>query len=118
MRPTAPPARRPRGGRGPPFRVDVEDRGDEFRVVADLPGLRRQDLDVRVRGSRLQIVADFGAATPDGRPLRREREHREVSRVVRLPERVDERHVTASYVAGVLRVHLRKRRRPRRIPVE
>lgn len=107
----------------PPFPVDVLDRGTEFVVVAELPGLTTQDLDLRVRTNRLQIVADYdgdaaGSEEADGRYLRRERERGEVSRFVRLPEAVDERHTSASYVDGVLRVHLRKRRRGRRVQIE
>lgn len=111
--------------RSDPFPVDVSDRGEEFLVAADLPGLRTQAIDVSVRKDRLRIAADFGdeagdvGASDSGTYLRRERPRGEVARVVRLPERVDEERVTASYDPdGVLRIVLRKRDRPKRVPVE
>lgn len=101
-----------------PFPVDVADRGDEFRVTADLPGLRKQDIDVTVRKDRLRIAADFGHEDTEGRIKRRERPRGEVARVLRLPQRVDERRVSAAYEDGVLWVTLRKRDRPKRVAVE
>ncbi|WP_336036975.1 Hsp20/alpha crystallin family protein [Halobacterium yunchengense] len=102
-----------------PFPVDVEDRGDEFVVSAELPGLRKQDLDVSVDGDRLRIAADFGG--DDGGTYRRQerdRDRGELRRVVRLPERVDEKRVSASYDRGVLWVTLKKRNRPKRVELE
>lgn len=104
-------------GTGDPFPVDVSDRGDEFLVSADLPGLRKQDLDVRVDADAVEIVADFGDED-EGAFHRRERTRGEVGRVVRLPEAIDEKHASASYDDGVLSVTLRKRDRSTRAPVE
>lgn len=106
------PSWRPRS-----FSVDVTDHGDEFRVAAELPGLRKQDLDIRVRKDKLQIIADYGEDGEEATYLRRERDRGEVQRVVRLPEPVDEKHVSASYNDGVLRVTLRKLHRPTRIEI-
>jgi HSP20 family protein len=105
------PAIDPRARRSEPFPVDVEDRGDEFHVSADLPGLRKQDLDISVRKSRVRITADYGAESESGTYRRRERASGEVSRVVRLPVWVDEKHADASYDQGVLRITLPKRER-------
>lgn len=100
----------------PPFPVDVADRGEVFVVSASLPGLRKQDLDVRVRKDRVQIVADFGEDDVEGSYHRRERQRGERQRIVRLPERVDERRASAMFEDGVLQVTLRKRR-PKRVRV-
>lgn len=106
-----------RPGRTGPFPVDVEDHGDEFVVSADLPGLRKQDLDVSVRNDRVQITADFGERA-EGRYHRTERERGPARRVVRLPEPVDETRLSAAYDAGVLWVTLPKRDRPKRVDIE
>ncbi|MFB6108441.1 MAG: Hsp20/alpha crystallin family protein [Haloplanus sp.] len=98
------------------FPVDVADHGETFVVTADLPGLRTQDVDVSVRKDRVRIVADFG--DDEGAYLRRERRRGGVSRVIRLPDAVDERRVSASYHDGLLRVTLRKRSQPRRVDVQ
>lgn len=106
-----------RPSRSEPFPVDVADRGDEFLVSAAVPGLRKQDIDVSVRKNRLRIVADFGDDV-EGTVHRRERPRGTVRRVVTPPKAVDEKHVSASYDAGVLWVTLRKRRRRKRIEIE
>lgn len=105
------------GGRTESFPVDVSDRGSELTVSAELPGLRKQDLDVSVRKDKLRIVADFGDDEGGATYLKRERGRGEVSRVVQLPEPVDEKHVSASYDNGLLWVTLKKRHNPTHVEV-
>jgi len=107
----------PRTDRAEPFPVDVEDHGDSFLVAAELPGRRKQDLDVAVRKDKLQIVAD-GESEETSAVRRRGRPRGEVRRVIRLPEAVDERRVSASYSDGILWITARKRHRPKRVEVE
>lgn len=102
--------------RSKPFPVDVEDRGEEYLVTADLPGLRKQNVDISVRRDRIWITADFG--DDEGSYRRKERERGRVQRVIRLPEPIDEKRVSASYGDGVLSIALRKRSRPKRVEVE
>lgn len=97
------------------FPIDVVDRGDEYLVSADLPGYRKRQLDLTVRGDRLRIAATDEEAEP-GTDRRRRRGS--VRRVVRLPETIDEKRVSASYDDGILRVTLRKRPRSRRVDIE
>lgn len=103
----------------PAMAVDVAERGDEFVVTADLPGIRKQDIDVKVRKNRVQILAEpeddpestgaFGAKA---------REEGRVSRTIRLPEQVNEKRTTAEYLNGRLRVTLPKRERRQSVDVE
>ena len=104
-------------GRSERFAVDVSDRGDELLVSAELPGLRKQDIDVIARRNEMEIVADFGE-DEEGRYLRKERERGEVRRVVRLPKPIDEKHVSASYEDGVLWVTLQKRDQPTQVEIQ
>ena len=112
--------RRPSDTRPEPgIDVDVADRGDEYVLTADLPGIRKQDLDLRVRKNRVQIVVDPGGDPDSGGVFaRRARERGPISRVIGLPERVDERRTDAEYLDGQLRITLQKRRRRRSIEVE
>lgn len=115
---TTPDSLRQFASQSEPFPVDVEDHGEEFLVSADLPGLRKQNLDISVRKDKLRIVADFGDDA-DGTYHRKERGRGEVRRVIRLPERIDEKRVAASYDEdGILRITLRKRHRPKRVEIE
>ncbi|UPW00265.1 Hsp20/alpha crystallin family protein [Halorussus gelatinilyticus] len=103
----------------PEIAVDVAERSDEFVVTADLPGVRKQDIDVTVRKNRVQILAEpqddpENAGTFAGRA----RERGQVSRSIRLPERVDEKRTNAEYLNGRLRITLPKRERRRSVDVE
>jgi HSP20 family protein len=95
---------------GTQMSLDVADRGEEFVVTVDLPGFRRDDIDVRLHDDRLHVDADREEETEegDGEYLRRERSQRSVSRSVSLPEPVDGERVTAEYNNGVLSVTLPK----------
>lgn len=72
--------------------VDITESGDELRVVADLPGVATDDIDLTVRGRRLRIRAESDRRSYDER--------------VRLPARVDADSASASYNNGVLEVTL------------
>jgi HSP20 family protein len=89
--------------------VDVEDRGDEYVVRADLPGFDRDDIEVRYDDSTLELAADRTTAETDreeGRFIRRERRASSMRRSVYLPKPVDPEATTATYDAGVLTVTL------------
>jgi len=93
--------------------IDVADQGDEFVVTADLPGFRKEDIDVTLRGDHLQILAETEQETEeeddeDGRYIRKERRHQSVNRTVTFPEEVDDGDVAAEYRNGVLTVTIGK----------
>jgi HSP20 family protein len=81
-------------GFGSETHVDVQESAETIRVVADLPGLRKEDLSLKCDGDVLTI----SAAT----------ERREFDERVRLPARVDEHSARASFNNGVLDVTLEK----------
>lgn len=90
--------------------VDVEDRGDEFVVTADVPGFQKDDITVKVEDETLFVTAQHDREVEtDGEFIRQERSRREVSRSLRLPETVQEDATTATYENGVLTVTLPKR---------
>ncbi|WP_254533798.1 Hsp20/alpha crystallin family protein [Natrinema gelatinilyticum] len=74
--------------------VDITEQRDEILVGAELPGLRKQDIDVSVSGNTLTIEA--------------EREGDPITRTVDLPEPIVPNRVDASYEDGVLWLTLRK----------
>jgi HSP20 family protein len=74
--------------------VDVYDEGEELRLVADLPGVRKEAVELKCDGEILTVTA-----TGD----RREYDER-----IRLPARVDEHSATASFNNGILQVTLDK----------
>ncbi|MFB6091947.1 MAG: Hsp20/alpha crystallin family protein [Haloquadratum sp.] len=74
--------------------VDVYDEGDELRVVADLPGVAKEEMQLKCDGEVLTISAAG--------------DRREYDERIRLPTRVDEHSASASFNNGVLQVTLRK----------
>lgn len=97
----------PAGGAAVP--VDVEDRGDEIVVTADLPGYDTEDVDVTLANGVLRIAAERETMTEeDGDIVRRERRRTSVDRSVRLPDAIDAEGVEATHTNGVLTVTLPK----------
>lgn len=91
--------------------VDLADRGDEFVLTADVPGFEKDDIDLRLVDDTIHISADREETDIEERDetfIRKERSRRSMSRTVRLPDRVDETAIEATYNNGVLSVTLPK----------
>lgn len=102
--------------------VDIFETADrEIVLKAELPGLRREDIDLTVEKSTLTIRAERRAdeAVRDGQYHRRERRCGTCSRSFTLPNTVDPALVKAEYRDGVLtvRLPLREEAKPRQIQV-
>ena len=105
--------------------VDFEDHGDHYLVVADLPGIKPEDVNIsldgdvlRVEGERADTVEDRDG---DAKRYRRvERAFGSFKRSFRLPADVDPESVEAHGEHGVLRIRLGKHAatQPRRITVQ
>jgi HSP20 family protein len=82
-------------------------------VEADLPGVKKDDIDVRVHGNVVQIDAEIkreSRKTGNGdRLLRSERYQGSISRSFSLAQDVDETKVKAQYDNGVLSLELPKK---------
>ncbi len=91
------------GGWVPP--IDVHETADAYVITAELPGLRRDDIQIQVSDGRLQLS---GVRRESGIPCeqyhRVERGHGEFSRTFQLPLPVDTDHITADLRDGVLMV--------------
>jgi HSP20 family protein len=109
------------GGWQPP--VDIyEDDQQAIVLKAELPGLRREDIDLTVENSTLTFRAERrrDEGVRDGQFHRNERVYGTCSRSFTLPNTVDAARVKADYRDGVLTVRLPRREeaRPRQIQVD
>ena len=88
-----------------PSPVDIFENESEYLFVADMPGVKPEDMVVELKDDELRL---FGHRDDYG-----------LRRVFRVPGGVDPESVTAELKAGVLEVHLPKPEvmRPRRIEV-
>jgi HSP20 family protein len=75
---------------GTDVHLDVYEEDDRLRVVADIPGVAKEDIDLKCDGHVLSLDAVSGA--------------REYHERVRLPAAVDEHSASASYNNGILEV--------------
>jgi HSP20 family protein len=93
------------------FRVDVRDHEDEVIVVADLPGVEKENVSVRlIDPQHLEIMSvRRGETEEEARDFfMRERVYGQMSRTVMLPAEVIEEGAAASFKNGVLEVRLKK----------
>ncbi|MDH7593412.1 MAG: Hsp20/alpha crystallin family protein [Methanomicrobiales archaeon] len=105
------------------FSVDVREHEDEVIVVADLPGVEKDDVNLRLVDPRtLEISSERKGEkekTEEGYYMR-ERVYGSMCRRVLLPADVTEEEAKASFKNGVLEVHLKKVQvvPEKKIPVE
>jgi HSP20 family protein len=78
------------GGSGSDVHLDIHETDESIRVVADIPGVEKENIDLQCDGTTLYIDASGGG-----------REYRER---IDLPARVDEHSADATYNNGVLEV--------------
>jgi len=91
-------------------RMDVTDTGAAYKVVAEVPGIPKEKLDIRVRGSAVEIRAENATESEekDDRFLRRERTYSGFYRGFELPEPVVAADAKAKVADGVLELELPK----------
>ena len=91
--------------------VDVAETDTAYQVKAELPGIRKEDLDVTVDDGVLTIKAEHNdnqEQTENGQLIRQERSYEKFARSLRLGANVDEETITAEYRDGVLHITLPK----------
>jgi HSP20 family protein len=93
-------------------RMDVIDKNDRFEVLVDLPGVKKEDIQVTIEGSRVAITAETKSEKEDkdgDRVLHSERFAASYARTFELPAEVTEDGAEANFDNGVLKLGLPKR---------
>ena len=98
--------------------VDIYETQEGLVVKADLPGVAKENMDVRVENNLLTIRAK-SQHVAQGEPIYREYELVSFFRQFELNERVDQGKISAELNHGVLTLHLPKAEesKPRKIDV-
>ena len=101
------------GGQGAAqFRVDVSENEQAYVLRADIPGVKKNDINVSIDGDTVAISAEVKSEkdVKNGeRVLRSERYFGKVYRAFTLGQAVDESGASAKYADGVLELTLPKK---------
>jgi HSP20 family protein len=105
-------------GSYPPF--NVFRKGEDFVIIAEMPGVKKSDLDVQVKDSTIRVSGTRSLSYPERASLhRRERLGGRFDRTVTLPIEVDADGVKAECRDGILALFLPRaeRDKPKSITV-
>ena len=101
--------------------VDVYENSEKLVLKLDVPGIKEEDLDVRVENQTLTVRGErkFEKEEKEENFHRIERRYGSFYRSFSLPTTVDTENVGATYEAGVLKLELKKKSsaQPRQIKV-
>lgn len=95
------------------MRIDVTENDKAFTVKADIPGVKKEDIHVKVDGNVVSIDAEAKSEKETkgngDKVLRSERYYGSIARTFSLGQDVDDRNVQAKYADGVLTLELPKK---------
>jgi HSP20 family protein len=96
----------------PRMKVDVAEKNGAYVVAAELPGVKKEDIQVTIDGAEVTLTAEVKRekeASQDERVLHTERVYGKASRSFTLPQEVDEAKAEAKFRDGVLELTLPKK---------
>jgi len=96
----------------PRMKVDVAERNGAYTVTAELPGVKKEDIQVSIDGAQVTLGAEVKRerkTSQEERVLHTERVFGKVSRSFTLPQEVDEAKAEAKFRDGVLELTLPKK---------
>jgi len=94
------------------MKVDVAEKNGAYKVVAELPGVKKEDIQVSIDGPQVTLAAEVKQekeASQDERVLHAERVFGKLTRSFTLPQEVDEAKAEAKFRDGVLELTLPKK---------
>jgi HSP20 family protein len=95
------------------MRIDVNENDKAYTVKADIPGVKKEDINVRVDGNVVSIEAEARSEKETkgngDKVLRSERYYGTISRTFSLGQDIDAARVQAKYADGVLNLELPKK---------
>jgi HSP20 family protein len=95
------------------MRVDLSEKDTAYQIKADIPGVKKEDINVRVDGNTVQIDVEVNREKETkgegDKLLRSERYWGSISRTFSLVNDIDDTQVQAKYADGVLTLELPKK---------
>jgi HSP20 family protein len=105
----------------PRLKVDVTEKNGAYQVTADLPGVKKEDIQVAIDGAQVTLSAEVRRekeVVEGERVLHTERTFGKVSRSFSLPQELDEAKAEAKFRDGVLELTLPKKAAAARRQIE
>ncbi|MES2237779.1 MAG: Hsp20/alpha crystallin family protein [Pseudomonadota bacterium] len=96
----------------PQIKLEVSEEDKAYRVKAEIPGVKKEDINVTVDGKQISISAEVKKEKEEKegeKVIRSERYYGKVSRSFSLDQEVDESATQAKYTDGVLEMTLPKK---------
>lgn len=96
--------------------VDIEDRGKDFLLTVDMPGFKKEDIDIEVTNDYVVIQAAKRETKAEDRErnyIHKERISETYYRRIRLPQEVNSNDAQANLNDGILKITL-----PKKEPIE
>jgi len=94
------------------IKIDVSERDNAYVVHAEIPGVKKEDIQVNIDGDQVSISAEAKAekeVKENERVLHRERHYGKVARAFSLGTDIDQSAASAKYADGVLELVLPKK---------
>jgi HSP20 family protein len=94
------------------FRMDVSENDKEYQVLADLPGVKKEDISITISGNQVSVSAEVKHEKDVEKGetmLRGERYYGKIQRAFALGQEVDQATAQAKYNDGVLELTLPKK---------
>ena len=94
------------------IKVDVEENDKTYTVKAELPGVRKEDINVQIEGNMVSISAESKQekdVKESGKVIRSERYYGSLFRSFALGHDVDQAAAAAKYADGILQLTLPKK---------
>ena len=99
-------------GEAPRMKVDVAEKNGAYAITAELPGVKKEDIQVTIDGTQVTLSAEVKRereVQQDERILHTERSFGKVTRSFSLPQELDEGKAEAKFRDGVLELVVPKK---------
>lgn len=95
----------------PEMRMDVDENDKAYVITVDVPGVKKEDIEVSIEGNNIAISAEVKRekTSKDAKEIHSERYEGRVFRAFTLPHEVDSAKAEARYESGVLSLTLPKK---------
>ena len=102
--------------------IDVKERDNDYVIHAELPGVKKEDINVTMEDGVLTISAETRSESEEKegeQVVRQERRYGKYTRSMRLGTQIDDQNIKAGYKDGILELTLPKNEavKPKKITV-